>query len=472
MLNPRLVVAWSLLVLLPLIGLGVLRAFPALDVELEDYVLHFYVVSGTAIAAAVACLAAFALSRAVRETRLLFLALGFLSMATIFAVHGLMTPGHIRHHAYAELGMSTWLSIFSGAVFVSLSAIAPARWLDRLAARFGWTIVVVVCIGLISFAVACLTQGSWLAWLPLDERRYQLAGAGAALAALAFASWRYLQSFMFARLHSQWSMVIALMLLMEVVLEMTFTPVWHLSWWMYHASYALAFLVLLGGWVAEATRASDLRVIAEGLAMRDAIAQLSRGHSQPIAHLVEAIEVKDLYTHGHVWRVAALAVAVGKDFGLPASQLRDLALAAQLHDVGKIGVPDRILKKPGPLTPDEFEVIKTHTERGHMIALSVPALRSVAETIRHHHERFDGSGYPDHLAGEAIPFGARIISVADAFDAMVSGRVYRPATTEEQALAELLSASGSHFDPDCVRAFLHAWDRLRTDGQASRLLVA
>jgi HD-GYP domain-containing protein (c-di-GMP phosphodiesterase class II) len=130
-----------------------------------------------------------------------------------------------------------------------------------------------------------------------------------------------------------------------------------------------------------------------------------------------------------------------------------------MHDVGKIGTPDRILTKPGPLTKEEFDVIKQHVHRGYDIANTVPALKPVAEAIRCHHEKYDGNGYPLGLKGDSIPLLARIVAVADAYDAMTSGRVYQPSISPEEAIQELRRCSGGHFDPACVHAFMAAMVR-------------
>jgi HD-GYP domain-containing protein (c-di-GMP phosphodiesterase class II) len=190
--------------------------------------------------------------------------------------------------------------------------------------------------------------------------------------------------------------------------------------------------------------------------MRDAISQMNRGHNQPIADLVDQIEWKDLYTLGHVRRVATYALLIGKEFGLSTLDLRALALAAQMHDVGKIAVPDRILTKPALLTPEERTVIKEHSDRGFEIASRVQALWPALDGIRFHHERMDGQGYPLGLAGDEIPLQARIVAVADAFDAMTSGRVYQPPMSHEESFLELERCAGSHFDPKCVEAFKRA----------------
>jgi HD-GYP domain-containing protein (c-di-GMP phosphodiesterase class II) len=131
-----------------------------------------------------------------------------------------------------------------------------------------------------------------------------------------------------------------------------------------------------------------------------------------------------------------------------------LQIGTPLHDIGKIGIEDAILRKPAKLTPAEYESMKLHTVKGAAILETVPALKSVIPIARHHHERWDGTGYPDHLAQDRIALVARIVAVADAFDAMTSDRPYRKALPLDHAFAELLTKAGTHFDPACVKAFL------------------
>jgi HD-GYP domain-containing protein (c-di-GMP phosphodiesterase class II) len=223
---------------------------------------------------------------------------------------------------------------------------------------------------------------------------------------------------------------------------------------MYHGAYGAAFLVLFGGWAIEVRRAGSLDAIAGALSMRDALTQLNRGRNAHILELLNAIETKDVHTHGHVSRVGAHALAIGKQMGLPATDLRALVLAAQMHDFGKIGVPNAILMKPGHLTAAEFAEVKRHAARGGSIAGRVDAPRPLARVIRAHHERYRRQGYPDGLAGDEIPLLARIIAVADTYDAMTSTRPYREGFTHEAAVAELARVRGVELDPACVDAFL------------------
>jgi HD-GYP domain-containing protein (c-di-GMP phosphodiesterase class II)/pSer/pThr/pTyr-binding forkhead associated (FHA) protein len=173
-----------------------------------------------------------------------------------------------------------------------------------------------------------------------------------------------------------------------------------------------------------------------------------------ITALARAVEVRDQYTADHTQRVTDYALMLAEALKLSATERYYIQIGTPLHDVGKIGIEDAILRKPGRLTPEEFEQMKLHTLKGAAILETIPALKPVIPIVRHHHERWDGSGYPDRLAREQIAQVARIVAVADAFDAMTSDRPYRPALPPDVAFAELLDKAGSHFDPVCVEAFL------------------
>lgn len=173
-----------------------------------------------------------------------------------------------------------------------------------------------------------------------------------------------------------------------------------------------------------------------------------------IRSLAAALEAKDPRTYGHADRVSQLSMAVGKEMGFTEGKLEQLQVAGILHDVGKIGVSDTILNKAGRFTQEEFREMAKHPEIGARIVENVEMLHEVADWIRYHHERYDGTGYPEGLAGEDIPLESRIIAVADAFDAMTSIRPYKDAMTVEEALAELERCAGTQFDPAVVAAFI------------------
>jgi len=171
---------------------------------------------------------------------------------------------------------------------------------------------------------------------------------------------------------------------------------------------------------------------------------------QSMKTLTEFIDAKDAYTRDHSARVAEYAEEIGRRMGLDDDEIRNLFYITLMHDCGKISVPDEILKKEGALTPEEFAIIKTHTIRGAILLKKFSALPGIEDGAHYHHERYDGYGYPSGLEGEAIPLYARIICVADAYDAMSSNRCYRKALTKEKILSELTENSGKQFDPKFV----------------------
>jgi response regulator RpfG family c-di-GMP phosphodiesterase len=170
-----------------------------------------------------------------------------------------------------------------------------------------------------------------------------------------------------------------------------------------------------------------------------------------IASLVSALEAKDPYTRGHSRNVSAVMVSFGEYLELNRKEIDLYRISGELHDIGKIGIPDQILLKAGPLSEGEFEEIKKHPLLGEKIISSVPSLRNAAKIIRHHHERFDGKGYPDGIRGEDIPLCSRLLSVADAYDALTSDRPYRRGMKHEDAMEVIKKAGGSQFCPKAVR---------------------
>ncbi len=202
---------------------------------------------------------------------------------------------------------------------------------------------------------------------------------------------------------------------------------------------------------------------------RDHVQQLHEAHEElgkkhtALEHSYDAtrtaitgmLRARDDETEGHSERVIALALALGKAVGLTPPELAALEIGAQLHDIGKVGVADAILHKPGPLTPEEWTEMRRHPLIGDELIRAIPFLVAALPVVRHHHERWDGSGYPDGLKGKEIPLSARIFALVDVYDALVSDRPYRRAMSHEAALAEIAKSSGSHFDPECVDIFMH-----------------
>ncbi|MDP9245454.1 MAG: HD domain-containing protein [Chloroflexota bacterium] len=216
------------------------------------------------------------------------------------------------------------------------------------------------------------------------------------------------------------------------------------------AAAAILLWLVLRGVYARSSR----QIVSQATALRASLAENERTYDATLAALSSALDVRDTETEGHARRVVRYMELIAEGLNVPVEQHATLRRGALLHDIGKIGVPDHILRKPGPLTENEWYTMKTHPDLGAKIIANVPFLQEVAIIIRAHHERWDGNGYPEGLAGEQIPLGARIFAVADSFDAMTSDRPYRRGRDLDEALAEIERCSATQFDPEVVRAFL------------------
>lgn len=214
--------------------------------------------------------------------------------------------------------------------------------------------------------------------------------------------------------------------------------------------------IALGETIMTSTQDEVYKLIkeVEERVYRQKLLEKNSVRSSMMLSLKEGLEAKNMETEEHTERVEIYASVIGKNLGLKTSQMDELLLAARLHDIGKIAIDEEILQKPGRLTKEEFEVMKTHAEKGYRIINAASELVNVAKCVLTHHERWDGGGYPLGIAGEEIPLLSRIISVADSFDVMTHERVYKKAMTKEEAVEELIRCSGTQFDPFIVKIFI------------------
>lgn len=197
--------------------------------------------------------------------------------------------------------------------------------------------------------------------------------------------------------------------------------------------------------------------------LQHSMRQLENSYDVTLEALGNALDLKDAETEGHSKRVTAYTLALGRAVGLPEPQLRVVGRGAFLHDIGKMAIPDAILRKPAKLTPEERAIMCTHTELGYQMIRKIPYLQEAAEIVYSHQEHFDGSGYPRGLRGEEIHIGARIFAIADTFDAITSNRPYRKANTMEVARKEILRCAGTQFDPSIVDVFIATPDSIWLD---------
>jgi len=201
--------------------------------------------------------------------------------------------------------------------------------------------------------------------------------------------------------------------------------------------------------------------------LKKTMEDLERSYDVTLQALGDALDLKDAETEGHSKRVTAFTIAIALHMGLPDDEVRVIARGAFLHDIGKMAIPDAVLRKPGPLNEEERHIMREHCSRGYDIVRRIPFLVEAAEIIYAHQERFDGTGYPRGLKGDDIPLGARIFAVADTLDAITSDRPYRGAQSLEAAKEEIMRWSGRQFDPVIVSAFMsmpnETWDNLRKE---------
>ncbi len=226
-----------------------------------------------------------------------------------------------------------------------------------------------------------------------------------------------------------------------------------------YLGYGVIGLVMAVLWQSRFHAFAAVLVLLPLFVARWALTQYARqqaAYDATVRTLVQAVEIKDYYTRGHSERVSRASVMIGREIGMRADRLASLRYAGILHDVGKLGVPTRLLQKSGPLTSDELEAIQRHPVRGVEIVREIEFLGEAYSGIMHHHERLDGTGYPMGLADQEIPEFARVIAVADAFDSMTSTRSYRKARAISDAVEELRRWSGTQFDPDMVDALVRA----------------
>lgn len=211
-------------------------------------------------------------------------------------------------------------------------------------------------------------------------------------------------------------------------------------------------LLLIESGIKSIKQMNEIKKINEELS--DTYEKLEKAYLESIATLRYTVEVKDIYTRGHSDRVAAYSVLIGKKLGLSDDDLRTLQIGGLFHDIGKIGVPDSILQKAAKLTDDEYSQIKQHPNIGIHILSNASIFQDILPIVEHHHEKYDGTGYPSRLAGENIPFLARIAAIADSFDAMTSMRSYRDSLPMEKVIAEFERCRGTQFDPELDDLFL------------------
>lgn len=436
-------------VLLPLLAYFLLRLFPQFDPVIGTATFHFQLVSAISIISFLLSIGIGIVGIRKRNLQIIYVSLAFVSLAGIFSVHGLATPGFILGPTRL-VGIAAQLSVLTMAFWLMLSTLPTdhplSAWLSLRARYLVWLWTPLIIIA----GIYALINPAVVDWVPVDELPLASFVALFTIVMSTFAAYRFWAAYRYSRFPFQLAIAYVGGWIAVSQIIITTGVTFALSWWIYHGLLLLAVIVVILGLVAQYSRQNSLALSVRGLFSNDPRERLQAGISPSVRALVAATEARDAYTAGHSYRVALSAVTLGSAMNLPPEDLRALAQGGILHDIGKLQIPDDVLSKPGPLTEEERQVVETHAVLGYEMCARLGFMQPELQIIRSHHERPDGSGYPDKLRADQIPRIVQILSVADVYDALTSDRAYRDAWTEEQALDYLRQQRGIQFDPDCV----------------------
>jgi putative nucleotidyltransferase with HDIG domain len=451
----RLLVVMALLIA-PSSFFVLLRMIPGLDVLFMSVNFHIVVVSAiSGCALLVACWSASVAARA-HDGSLVFLALGCFGLGVAMLGHGLTTPG------VAGMPMNMWvarlpeLAVASFAAGLVAALVRPTNAANQFAARHSWAVVGIPMAAMVAgliFIVINPAAGPGTTPFPAEEQILNVVAVASAVA-LANTGLIHWRRWRLGGGRVQLALVFASWMGVQAELSMHFGRFWQLSWWDYHAVLLTGFGAAVYAIVATYSRMKERDAGLDSVFKTDPLAHIERGYPEALKALVAASEAKDSYTRGHSRRVTELSVMLGQRMGLSTDALRKLAWGAELHDIGKIGIRDSVLNKQGRLAPDERALVEQHPVIGWEIARQTRSLQDLLDVIRSHHERVDGTGYPDGLAGDDIPMAARIVAVVDVWDAVTSDRSYRSAWPVQKALEIMVEGRGSQFDARCLDQFL------------------
>ena len=427
---------------------AVLHFFGGRDVQISSNV-HFLPIAVSAGLAAVAAVALTLAGARRGDGRSVIVGTAFSTMAAMLAVHGLTTPGMLvgDNGVVAFSGAAT---LPLGGAVLALAAIPELR--GRSAVRpLLWTQVAVL-LAIAGLGAAGIAFPSLVPSVPEPASPAALLLLGLGLAFYGVIAVRAARTLLLTRRRADLLVVFGLALLAAAVVPALLMSYLDFGWWLGHL-FELVGIGLVGVPVAlDLHRGAQSRPLAGDLGGTELVAAADAFLGPQVRALLRRLAEKDAYTAEHTRSVALLAVRVGEELGLAPARLRELAIGALLHDIGKLSVPNGILQKPAALTEDEFAVIRRHPDWGRELVLQLGFGTQVARLVSDHHERLDGSGYPRGLRESELDLETRVLMTCDIYDALLSTRVYRDAWTPERAIGLLRGESGSELDRRCVEA--------------------
>jgi HD-GYP domain-containing protein (c-di-GMP phosphodiesterase class II) len=411
--------------------------------------LHFYAVGISALVAAATAGGLTVIGARRGDTRTVVVGTAFAVMASLLALHGFATPGVIVG-SNGVIALTGGATLPAGAVILAFSAFSLPRALHNMR-------LLLVVEGVLLFVILAL-GASALIWpdlvpsVPAPNSTEAFVVLAIGLAAFALLIVRTFRTFLLTQRALDLTVLVGLVWLATATVPALTMNFSQLGWWVGHEIELDGILVVCVAVAIDLARAAQSRPLAGDLRGAELVAAEDVFLGSHVRALMVRLADKDEYTERHTRRVALRAVQVGEALGLTGGRLRTLAIGGLVHDIGKLSVPDAILKKPGALDPDEYAVVQRHPEWGTKLLAELGGFTEpVRALVMNHHERLDGEGYPRGLAAAQLDLDTRILTACDVYDALISKRVYRPAWTHDEAMVYLRDQSAA-FDQRCVDA--------------------
>ena len=425
-----------------------IRAFGHRHVMPGMYV-HFIGVGVSALVAAIASLTLTIVGARRNDGRTVIVGTAFSVMAALLAIHGLATPGVL-------VGMNGVISFTGGAtlpVGAALLALSALPGLRRpKSVRPLLILQGVLLVGVIGLGTLGMLFPNLVPAVPETGSREAVSALLIGFALFLLLAARALKTYLLTRRAADLVVAVGIAWLASALAPAMLMSFMELGWWFGHVFELLGIVIVAVPVALDVRRAAQSRPLVGDVCGADLVQAEEAFLGSHVRALTLSLARKDEYTEEHTRRVALRAVQVGEELGLAGGRLRALATGALVHDIGKLSVPDHILQKPGPLTDEEFEIIKRHPEWGDKMLVDLGFEEEIRHLVRSHHERLDGSGYPHGTEGSLIPLDVRILAVCDVYDALISRRVYRDAWSHERAVKLLREECGTSFDAKCVSA--------------------
>jgi putative nucleotidyltransferase with HDIG domain len=425
--------------------------------------IHFVGVAAGAGLATVSAVALTVAGARLRDGHAVLVGCAFSVMAALLCLHGLATPG-ILVEMNGVVAFTGGATLPVGGAILALGTLPALRRPDAVRPLLALLAIAVALI--VGLGAAAIVEPGLVPSVPEAGSPLALTVLAVGMAFFALLFWRAFRTFRLTRRWGDLLVAVGVVWLAAALAAAMFLSFMELGWWLGHG-FEIVGIAAVGLTAALDLRRGTARSrpLLGDLKGADLVAEEEAFLGSHIRALLVALADKDGYTEEHTRRVALRAVQVGEELGLAPERLRDLALGGLLHDIGKLSVPDEILKKPGPLTDREFEVVKRHVDHGAALLRELGGFpRIVHGLVRSHHERLDGSGYPSAARADETPLDIRILAVCDVYDALRTTRVYRAAWTHERAMALLREGAGTVFDARCIDALDRVLARERSAG--------